>query len=311
MKYSLFDIQVNGFGGVDFQKPDLSFEELQTAVGALARHETRRFFFTLITDTVENLRGKLENLARHLSANAALDEAVCGIHLEGPWLSPEPGFCGAHDPARMSNPSLADFDLLQRAAGERIRLVTLAPELPGSAEFIRELRARGVRVALGHTDADHASIDLAIESGAEFCTHLGNGIPSILHRHDNVMQRLLSKDELTAFFIPDGIHIPPEVLRNFYRVKPAGTALFTTDCMAAAGAPTGTYTIGALSVEVGESRVVRAAGTTHFAGSALEPDKIPGNLERWLGLDPHTARALISTEVAARFGVVLPVLEAT
>jgi N-acetylglucosamine-6-phosphate deacetylase len=122
------------------------------------------------------------------------------------------------------------------------------------------------------------------------------------------MQRLLARDELTAFFIPDGIHIPPGVLKNSFRAKPPGKALFTTDCMAAAGAPPGVYTIAQHKLEVGEDRVVRMPGSKGFAGSALAPDEGVANLQRWLALGKTEARALFSTTIADAFGIQLPTL---
>lgn len=241
MKTSLFDIQVNGFAGVDFQRPDLSAADLRHAVDGLAAHKTLRFFLTLVTDGIGSLCAKLQNVERIRSADPLVAEAACGYHIEGPWLSLEPGYRGAHDPRHMGLPNIADFDRLQEAAGGHIKLLTLAPEQPGSAEVIQHAVSSGVQISLGHTNASNAVIDAAIGAGARFCTHLGNGVPSELPRHANVIQRLLARDELTAFFIPDGIHLPPFVLKNFFRAKPCGKALFTTDCMAAAGAPPGRY----------------------------------------------------------------------
>lgn len=303
---SLFDIQVNGFAGVDFQQPELSAVALSRAVEGLASHQTLRFFATLITDAVEALAARFANLERIRAADAALADAVCGYHLEGPWLSPEPGYRGAHAACHMGPPDIRAFERLQRAANGSIRLLTLAPELPGSPDFIRAVTGTGVQVSLGHTNASASDIDAAIEAGARFCTHLGNGVPAQLHRHDNVIQRLLARDELTAFFIPDGIHLPPGVLKNFFRAKPPGKALFTTDCMAAAGAPSGIYTIAHHELEVGEDRVVRMPGSSQFAGSALEPDRGVANIQRWLNLSPDEARALFSTAVADAFGIQLP-----
>ena len=208
----------------------------------------------------------------------------------------------------MTMPDVRAFEQLQRAAGGNIRLVTLAPELPGSAELIRAVLSTGAQVSLGHSRADDTDIEAAVEAGARFCTHLGNGVPQQLHRHDNVVQRLLARDELIAFFIPDGIHLPPWVLKNFFHAKPAGKALFTTDCMAAAGATTGHYTLGNLLLEVGEDRVVRQPGGKNFAGSALCPDEGVRNLENWLGLDAAAARHLFSTAIANIFRIELPIL---
>jgi N-acetylglucosamine-6-phosphate deacetylase len=306
MKTSLFDIQINGFAGVDFQQPDLSVVEVRKAVDGLAAHETRRFFLTLITDRLDSLCAKLENMERIRAADPTVSEAVCGYHIEGPWLSSEPGYRGAHDPRYMGPPNIAGFDLMQKAAGGHIKLLTMAPELPGSADVIRHVVRSGAQVSLGHTNASDADIDEAIKAGARFCTHLGNGVPSEMPRHDNVTQRLLARDELTAFFIPDGIHLPPFVLKNFFRAKPGGKALFTTDAMAAAGAPPGVYRIAHHELEVGEDRVVRAPGTSNFAGSALSPDEGVGNIRRWLDLDDREACRLFSTAIAEAFGIALP-----
>lgn len=308
MKASLFDIQVNGFAGVDFQSPALSPRGLRQAVGGLAASGVLRFFPALITDRIDSLCAKLGNIERIRAGDPAVEDAVCGYHIEGPWLSPEPGYCGAHDPSLMKPPLVRDFDLLQEAAGGRIKLVTLAPELPGSAEMVRHLVKSGVHASLGHTNASDGQIGEAVAAGAQFCTHLGNGVPSQLHRHDNVVQRLLSRDELAAFFIPDGIHLPPAALKNFFRAKPPGKALFTTDCMAAAGAPPGRYHLAHHELEVGGDRVVRAPGTPGFAGSSLPPEEVARNACRWIGLPESEARKLYSTEVAGFFGIALPPL---
>ncbi len=241
---SLFDVQVNGFAGIDFQQPGLSAAAVRRAVDALAAHETARFFVTLITDEIAMLAQKFQNLERSRASDRSIAEAICGYHLEGPWLSAEPGYRGAHNPMALPAAEISAFARLQEAAGGNIRLLTISPEFPGAIELIAAAAARGVRVSLGHTNAGHRDIDAAIHAGARFCTHLGNAVPLQLPRHDNVIQRLLARDELTAFFIPDGIHLPPYVLRNFFRAKPPGKALFTTDCMAAAGAPPGRYTSG-------------------------------------------------------------------
>lgn len=299
----LFDMQVNGFAGVDFQREGLTLSGLQRAAQGLAAAGCPRFFPTLITDAIESLERKFANFEMLRTQDEALARAIPGYHLEGPWLCPEEGYRGAHDAAFMGPPSLKDFQRLQKAAGGRIRLVTLAPEWPGSAGFIRELRRQGTHVSLGHTSAGWVEIHDAVEAGARFCTHLGNGVPATLHRHDNVIQRLLSVDELTAFFIPDGIHIPPGTLKNFFRAKPPGKALFTTDCMAAAGAPPGRYTIGASELEVGDDRVVRKPGANNFAGSALTPQEGVANLSRWLELSESEARQLFGSAVAAALGV--------
>lgn len=305
---SLFDIQINGFAGIDFQQSDLSGAQLRHAVDALATHQTRRFFLTLITDSLESLERKFRGIEQLRREDSACREAICGYHLEGPWLSTEPGYRGAHDPAFMGPPDFDAFARLQEAAGGQIRLLTLAPEWPGAEAFIRRVVDSGVRVSIGHSNASKEVIERAVQVGLSLCTHLGNAVPQQLHRHDNILQHLLACDALTAFFIPDGIHLPPPVLQNFVRAKPEGKALFTTDCMAAAGAPNGQYQIARHTIEVGKDRVVRLPGQPGFAGSALEPDRSLNNLEHWLGYEPELARQRFSTDIAALFDISLPEL---
>jgi N-acetylglucosamine-6-phosphate deacetylase len=304
----LFDFQVNGFAGVDFQRDDLTPAQFDHAIAALRRHGTTGIFVTFITDEVDALARRFAAFERLCAASPASATAVLGYHLEGPWLSPQPGYRGAHPPAPMHAPSLAEFDRLQAAAAGRIRLVTLAPEWPGSPAFIAELTRRGVHVSLGHTDATPAEIDAAVHAGARFCTHLGNGCPTELPRHDNIIQRLLARDDLIACFIPDGIHLPAFALRNFIRAKPPGCILFTTDAMAGAGAPPGRFTIGPHEIDVGHDGVARAPGATNLAGSTLTPDQGVRNVSTWLGLPLAEAHALWSTAPAQAFGLTVPPL---
>lgn len=166
MLHSLFDLQVNGFAGVDFQSGDLSQTDLRRAVDALRTHETQRIFLTLISDEIDALCRTFERVEKHRQADSAIAETICGYHLEGPFLSPIEGYCGAHSTTLQRAPDLADFDKMQAAAGGNIRLVTLAPEWAGSADFIGKVTRGGVTVSLGHTNATEAEIDAAIAAGA-------------------------------------------------------------------------------------------------------------------------------------------------
>jgi len=298
-----FDLQVNGFAGVDFQQENLTARDLAKAVTALHAHGTKRILLTLITDSIDRLCAKLANLETILQKQPVLAETVVGYHLEGPYLLPEPGYSGAHDPRWMHAPSSWAFDRLWQAARGRIRLMTLAPEWPGSPRFIRQLVRKGVRVAIGHSNAGAHDLDAAIDAGLSLSTHLGNGVPLQLDRHDNVIQRVLARDELFAAFIPDGIHLPPHVLRNFVRAKPRDKILFTTDCMAAAGAPPGRYRLGPLLTVAGADGIVRQPGEKrYFAGSSLTMDAAAANVITMTGLTPSQSLAACSTRVAAYLG---------
>ncbi|MCF7689007.1 MAG: N-acetylglucosamine-6-phosphate deacetylase [Cephaloticoccus sp.] len=298
-----FDLQVNGFGGVDFQQPALDQAALTRAVDGLLSHQTDRILFTLITDRIDALCAKLVNIETLRARDPKLARVIVGYHIEGPYMSPKTGYHGAHDPALMKAPDIAEFELLQEAAQGRIRLITLAPEQPNSAEFIRHITQSKVVAAIGHSEADDRQIDEAIAAGLSMCTHLGNGIPVQLHRHDNIMQRLLARDELVASFIPDGIHIPGPVLRNLVRAKPRDKVIFTTDCMAAAGAGPGRFRIGRFDVDVGVDGVVREPGKPNFAGSSLTMDRAAENIRTFLGWSEAEVHAACAQRVADSLGM--------
>jgi N-acetylglucosamine-6-phosphate deacetylase len=299
----LFDLQVNGFNGVDFQQPDIDHAMLTRAVDGLLTHDTDRILFTLITDRIDSLCAKLANIEKLRAADPKIARMIVGYHIEGPYMSPLPGFHGAHDPELMKAPDIADFKLLQEAANGNIRLITLAPEQPNSAEFIRHITSNQVVAAIGHSDASEEQIDEAITAGLTMCTHLGNGIPVNMHRHDNVMQRQLARDELIGSFIPDGIHIPGPVLKSMVRAKPRDKVIFTTDCMSAAGAGQGRFRIGRFDVDVGADGVVREPGKPNFAGSSLTMDKGIENICRFLGWTETEAREACSSSVAESLGM--------
>lgn len=306
---ALFDLQVNGFGGVDYQQAGLSRPALRASVEALRRHSIHRILLTLITDDLEAMCRQVERVEAFCAADPLIAATIAGYHLEGPYLSPVAGYSGAHAPARMRAPAVAELERFIAAARGRLRLVTLAPECPGSEEFIVAARHRSVLISLGHTNASEAEIDGAIRAGATLCTHLGNAVPAALSRHDNIMQRLLARDELTACFIPDGLHLPPFVLKNFFRAKPPGKVVLTTDCMAAAGAPPGNYSLGSLQVAVAADGIVRERGKSNFAGSALTLDRGVEQAAQWLGLSRADAWDLASTAVAELFQLTLPEIE--
>jgi N-acetylglucosamine-6-phosphate deacetylase len=296
----LFDLQVNGYAGIDFQRLELSATQITQATKALVRDGTTRILATLITDRVERLVQKLERFEELSDENAK--SVIVGYHVEGPFLNPADGFRGAHNPNDMVAPDVALVERLLKASQGKLRLLTLAPELPGSIEVIRFAVARGVRIAIGHSNASHADIDAAIEAGATLCTHLGNGVPNMLPRHNNVIQRLLARDELIAVFIPDGIHLPADTLKNFCRAKPADKILFTTDCMAAAGAPPGQYTLGEHSLFVASDGVVRSASSDSFAGSSLTMSVAVKNAQRYLGISAQEAQVACGSRVADALG---------
>ena len=310
-RLSLCDIQVNGFAGVDFQNPRLKGEDLHRACLALRRHHTHRILLTLITDTIASLEAKFAHLETLRAADPLAAETVAGYHPEGPYLSPEEGYRGAHIAEYMKRPQLSEFRRLQKAAGGHIRMLTLAPEWPGSARFIAGVARSGVVIALGHTNASHEQIDQAIRAGAKVCTHLGNGCLALVPRHDNIIQRLLARDELIASFIPDGIHIPPFVLKNFLRAKRKDRIILTTDAVAAAAAPPGPFYMqrGKKLERVicdRQGRIDFPGHPGYFFGSSLTLDAGVANVARWTEFSEATAWDWASRRPAAIVGIRLP-----
>lgn len=286
---AFFDPQVNGYAGVDFQDPDITREGLEHVVTEIRRAGCSHFLLTLITGDPLFLEEQFQRIGNLLDASPHLSETVLGFHLEGPFISSEPGFYGAHPQRYTCPPSLPLFKRWQAASGNRIRMITLAPEWPESIEFIRTLSQAGVFVSLGHSNASLENLSAAVSAGARLYTHLGNGSPGLLPRHDNVLQRVLATPGLMASLIPDGIHIPPFVLGNLVRALGAGRVVFITDAMSAAGSLPGTYRIGELTIHVGEDRVVHQPNGGGLAGSSLTALDGFYNVTRFGGLSADGA----------------------
>ena len=282
---ALVDLQVNGYAGVDFQRDIVTADDLHHAAAALARDGCGAWLLTLITDEWQSLLRRLARLKALRDQSPHLRETILGWHIEGPYLSTEPGYRGAHNEAMMSNPGTAAIEeLYQITTGDPV-LLTLAPEREGSPQAVARAASLGMRVSAGHTNATAEQLQRAVEAGLTAFTHLGNGMPQVIDRHDNIVCRALDTDGLTYGLIPDGIHVSPQLFRLFHRVLPADRIYYTTDAMAAAGAPPGRYTIGRVELEVGEDEVVRMPGATNFAGSALRPIDGVRRAARMLGLD--------------------------
>jgi len=267
----LLDLQVNGYAGVDFQQDGLSTAQLLHAARQLARAGCSRFLLTLITDDWTRLLDRLSHLRRLREGHDELKRAILGWHIEGPFLSSEPGFRGAHNASFMLDPTPHHIHELHRLAGHDPLLITLAPERSGAIEAIREAAAQGIVVSLGHIDASARQLAAAIAAGVRAFTHLGNACPRTLDRHDNIVWRVLDEANLPVTVIPDGIHVSPALFRLIHRLRDRPGVIYVTDAMSAAGAPPGLYPLGSLELEVGKDQIVRQPGQSNFAGSALRP----------------------------------------
>ncbi len=234
-----FDLQVNGGFGVDFSAADLTESEFLRAAEAILARGVTRFLPTVITSPWGLYRERLPMLARAID-RAGLGYELPGFHLEGPFISGQPGAVGAHNPAWVTPPSPEKLRELQEWAGGRIRLMTFAAEIPGAKETIAEAHRLGIAASLGHQLADSAELAAA---GGDALTHLGNGIPNRLDRHHNPIWSGLANDALTALIITDGHHLPGEVIKCILRCKGVDRVVVTSDAAFAAGLPPGRYTV--------------------------------------------------------------------
>jgi N-acetylglucosamine-6-phosphate deacetylase len=268
---ALLDLQINGFAGVDFQQDGLSEQELLQAARGLRNAGCTRFLLTLITDDWQKLMQRLRHYRRLRESSPELQQALAGWHIEGPFLSPEPGYAGAHNPECMCNPRPQHIEELRSIAGNDPVMLTIAPERPGALAGIAQATALGITVSLGHTNASQEILTQAVKNGATSFTHLGNGCPNELNRFNNVLWRVFDTRGLTVSLIPDHIHVSPPLFRLVHKAIAPDFIYYTSDAMSAAGAPPGRYRLASLQLEVGEDKIVRYPGKPNFAGSALRP----------------------------------------
>ncbi len=265
----LADIQINGSAGYDLNGEDPSPEAVAGLIEHLGSVGVLWCCPTVITGSLEAMEARLRAVSEACKRFQAVSEAVLGVHLEGPFVSPEEGPRGAHPAEYVREASREVFDRLERAARGRVAIVTLAPEVPGALELTAQLSARGIIVALGHTGASRSTIRRAVLAGASLSTHLGNGAHALLPRHDNYLWEQLAADELWASFIPDGHHLPASVLKAMVRAKGVERSILTSDAVAIAGLAPGQYQFAGQAVELLESGRVNLAGTPYLAGSGL------------------------------------------
>jgi N-acetylglucosamine-6-phosphate deacetylase len=298
------DLQVNGYAGVDFNKDALTASELHHACARLEADGVAAFLPTIITDDVEVMCRRLSALVRAREQDSVASRLIAGIHVEGPFLNEAPGFRGAHpqDALRDADPEVMKR-LLDAAAG-LTRIVTLAPERDPDGRVIRMLTASGIIVSGGHSDASMDQLRAAIDAGLSMFTHVGNGCPMQMHRHDNIVQRVLSlAPELWLSFIADGAHVPFVALGNYLTLAGYDRTVIVTDAIAPAGLGPGRYTLGRWDIVVDSDMVPRSPDRSHFLGSAVTMQQSADNLRRALNVPSDALRRLTSDNPARVIGL--------
>jgi N-acetylglucosamine-6-phosphate deacetylase len=269
----LTDLQVNGYGGIDFNSSTLTVEDVVKITKLLLTKGVTSYYPTIITNSSPKIIASLGTIAQACAQSGLVNDCIGGVHLEGPFISPMEGPVGAHDKQYVKAP---DWDLFQEfnaAAQNLIKIVTLSPEWPGAAEFTRKCVEQGIIVSIGHTAATASEIAAVVDAGATLSTHLGNGTHQVLPRHPNYLWDQLAEDKLAAGFIGDGFHLPASVIKVILKVK-ANKAILVSDSVSLAGMQPGKY-----HEPVGGEVVLTADGKLHLAG---KPSTLAGSAQTQL-----------------------------
>ncbi len=296
------DNQVNGYVGHGFTDPELTADRVQEIIRNLWQVGVTSFLPTLITSSPERLEQNFGILSRAVR-ETGLESSIPGFHLEGPYISPDDGFRGAHNQKYVTTPSWEQFARWQEAAEGRIIHVSLAPELEGALGFIRRCTSEGIVIGLAHHNASARRISEAVDAGAAIATHLGNGCANTIHRHDNPLWGQLAEDRLMISMIADGFHLRCEEVRTFYKVKGPDRILLVSDTTQLAGMPPGEYTWDDKTVVLSDEGVIRLPEQDVLAGAAAPITQGVETVMRYTGCNLAEAVQMASTNPARLHGL--------
>jgi N-acetylglucosamine-6-phosphate deacetylase len=304
---AFFDIHMHGAAGHDVMEAS---PEAFACIGRfLATKGVAHYLATTVTVPVDRTLRALEGIANAIdAANPNTGTAAArpvGIHLEGPFISHAKR--GVHPAADIQPPSIALFERMQQAARGHIRLLTMAPEIPGALDLIEYATQSGTYISVGHSDATAQQTRAAIAAGAIGATHTFNAMRRLDHREPGIAGVVLDAQDLYAELICDGIHVAPEFVRLWLRAKGEDRAILVTDGIAATGMPDGSYILGELEVAVRNGRCLLASdlagGKETLAGSVITMDRVVANLQRFTGATLATAVHLASRNPARMLGL--------
>ena len=263
----LVDLQVNGYKGIDFSGEQLTAETFADGCRQMLAAGVTAFLPTMISSP-ERIYKRNLRIMREVMDEEEFKGRLLGFHIEGPFISPEDGARGAHNKAHICP---ADLDYLKRIVewgGGKVRILTIAAELPGADKLARFAVDNGIVVSLGHQMATADDLSRLIDAGATALTHLGNGMPLTLHRHNNLIWSGLAEDRLTAMMITDGHHLPVNLIKIFLRSKGTDKCIVVGDASALAGMPAGKYHVHGNNVILEESGRVYNPDTGYMVGSS-------------------------------------------
>ncbi len=296
---TFFDIHLHGGAGVDVMQATPA--GMSTLQQSLAKRGTSHYLPTTVTASIDDTLHALEALATAIEATTPSNEATpVGIHLEGPFLSHARR--GVHPTELLQPPSIALFDRFQQAARGHIKLLTIAPEVPGAIDLITHAASQGIRSSLGHTNATAAEAEQAVRAGATSATHTFNAMRPLDHREPGILGTVLDNEKLYAELICDGIHVAPALVRLWLRLK-QDHAILVTDGISATGMPDGPYHLGPLAVTVAAGRCTLTEAPETLAGSVLTLDRAVANLIQFTGCKLELAVRAASSQPAQMLGL--------
>lgn len=285
------DLQLNGYGGQQFSSAELTVEHATAILGTYLSFGTTRVCPTVTTQSADVLEHSIRTLVAATAADSRIKRLVAGIHVEGPYISPQDGPRGAHPRQFTRPPNWDEFQRWQDAAEGSIRIITLSPEYPEAPAFIAKATSSGVIVSIGHMAATHDQIRAAVDAGARMSTHVGNGAHLELPRHPNYIWDQLAEDRLTASVIADGHHLPSEVVKVIIRAKTPQRVVLVSDLSGFAGLAPGTYPSSPGDVTMLEDGRLVVAEEHRLLAGASKP------IGACVALAMHMAELKLSTAV--------------
>jgi N-acetylglucosamine-6-phosphate deacetylase len=305
MNHGYFDLQVNGYAGVDFNSDALDADGLRRACERLRSDGVGGILATIITENLDVMCDRIARIVELRSRDSLARGIIHGLHIEGPFLSTKEGYPGAH-PRDAIRP--ADIDSTKRLldAGQGlIKLLTLAPECDAGLHVTKYLSTQNVCISAGHTDASLDELNGAIDAGLSIFTHLGNGCPMIgMHRHDNIIQRALSlSDRLWITFIADGAHVSWPALRNYLRAATLERSIIITDAIAPASLGPGEYVFARWKLKIGEDLVARSPDGKHLVGAVVTMRQSELHLRAAMGLSTEQCEMLLTSNPRRAIGM--------
>jgi N-acetylglucosamine-6-phosphate deacetylase len=300
------DIQINGYEGHDPNAADADGDVVAAMVHSMWRTGVSGGCLTICTESEPHIRHSLAAVASACEADRLVAESVVGIHVEGPHISREDGPRGAHPLRHVRPPDVAEYHRWQEAAGGRIRIITVSPEHDEAIAYIEAIVRDGVVASIGHTAATSDRIRAAVDAGATWSTHLGNGAHAAIRRHPNYIWDQLAEDRLSAGFIFDGHHLPAAVMKTVVRAKGVERSVLVSDALYVAGLAPGVYRLpDGAPVELRETGRLELQGTPYLAGAAAPLSTCIANAVRHAEVSLAEAIRMVTSNPSRLLGLPL------